>query len=211
MDHITTSDICSRIACPKCHQEFSCHGRNPRNVIAGHLTHCQKSKQVQSVCLINYDDVYSKYNYDSDSETESIIYPVEISNQDIFSGSAGFVFDPTYFHRQNDLISQIYHDLLQSRIVDTLGTVGQGNLMDYIEIHCFMTRTGMSIHEGNEFLSVFRKIAKRQKFKLCLPSNMRTVHNAINQNTNVSKLLKTYYLKEFWRWKCYRNDKFIDF
>jgi hypothetical protein len=177
------------ITCSQCNQQLFCCDRNPKRVLAGHLNHCNK-KRKEDLILINYDNTYENYEIDYNSETESVIYPIENANEEMFNAMDEIILNPTYLQCQNYLMKRFKDHLLnpdihQSRIVDTLGNINQGNIMDYIDIHGFMTRTCLSTSEGTEMLTLFRKIAKRQQLNLCIPTNMRSINDALDKDTHL--------------------------
>jgi hypothetical protein len=180
------------LGCPKCHREIVCtSAKNPKRVLAGHLANCSKEKihEVQ-LNLLNYENIYEEYDCDQNSETDSLIYPIEVSNETIFNHGEELVLNSTYLLCQISLMDQLNQDVLnplikRSRIHDSFGTRGQGHFIDYIEIHSFITRTGLSLMDGNDLLRLICDISKRQKQHICLPKNMRTIRSKIDNITHL--------------------------
>jgi hypothetical protein len=86
------------------------------------------------------------------------IYPIEISNETTFHEEVEIPLNETYLLYQNtlldELIQSISHPFIHnSRIIDTFGSHGQGNLLDYIQIDHF-AENGLSSSEGNNLLAL---------------------------------------------------------
>ena len=181
----------SKIVCSHCHLHLPLHGfQNPKKILAGHLAHCPGKRKSQDVELLNYADTYEQYDFDQDSETDSIIYPIEMSHVDSYNYEEERPLNETYFFYQSTLLNQIENlicttTIKNSRIIDTSGSKVQGNILDYIDISRFVTSSGLSSSQGTDLLQLLRNISFRHKFNLCIPSNMRTINNSLNSKTNI--------------------------
>ncbi len=176
------------VLCVHCNQQIRCTSES------SHLAHCSKEKDYQIIPLMNYNSIYQEYPVENDSETDSVIYPFDSALQDIYCELERYEINAEYFIYQINLINY-YEDEFQnpkrmkSRLVDTDGNAGFGNVLDYMDIHRFATKVGLSISEGDTLLSLIQRISERNKCNVIIPREMRTISAAIEKATDLSNRL----------------------
>jgi hypothetical protein len=82
----------------------------------------------------------------------------------------------------------------RSRIIDEDGNFGWGNVLDYLDIHRFALRIGLSLADGDDLLSIFRKICSRNSAKIRIPRDMRTIRATIENSTRDSSRVETMHI-----------------
>lgn len=71
----------------------------------------------------------------------------------------------------------------KARIVDSEGNFSTGNLLDYIDIHRYTMKAGLSNSEGNSLLALIQKICIRHSARITIPTDMRAINAAITNSS----------------------------
>ena len=138
--------------------------------------------------FLNFDVDYIESSIEQDSDSEDYIFPFEIAAERTYRNKENCDLDSTLFIFQINLVTYWENKFVnpiksKARIVDSEGNFSTGNLLDYIDIHRYTMKAGLSNSEGNSLLALIQKICIRHSARITIPTDMRAINAAITNSS----------------------------